>query len=210
MSVDPEDGSTRWQFASEDRIEGRQLISAMAKGNHIVFHAPDGEVRLFEADGGRSIWRSDVGSPAAADPLIRGDEIVVATESGELVRINGVTGEQLARKKLDGRIYGTIETDGEKVLVLVARSDESALMALDAALNAVEWEQKTKEWSTYRPLVRDGVIMVGGRDALCSFQTSDGAALDCISVPGMVRSMATKGKQLFVGTIGGTVYSNPE
>jgi outer membrane protein assembly factor BamB len=211
MSVDPEDGSTRWQFASEDRIEGRQLISAMAKGNHIVFHAQDGEVRLFEAGHGKQLWRSDAGSPPSADPLIRDDEIVVATASAELIRINGATGEQIVRMKLDGRIHGALTTDGERILALVGRSGESALVALDSELKEILWERTmTEEWTTYRPFVRDGVVMVGGRDALCSFRTADGTAIDCVGVKGMVRSMARKGDQLFIGTLGGTVYSNPE
>lgn len=93
--------------------------------------------------------------------------------------------------------------------MLVARNDDTALMALDAGLKGVEWEQTTTEWTTYRPFVRGGVILVGARDSLCSFETADGTTIDCIGVPGMVRSIAQEGDQLFVGTIGGTVFSNP-
>lgn len=209
MSVDPGNGSSRWQFESDDRIEGRQRISALAWKNAVVFHAPDGEVHLFAADTGKELWKSDVGSPPSADPVMVGDDIVVATESGLLVRIAGKTGERTARKKLDGRIYGALQTDGKRVLVLVSRNDETALVAFDAALNGVEWEQTTTEWTTYRPLVRGGVIMVGARDSLCSFETADGTTIDCISVSGMVRSVAQEGDQLFVGTLRGTVFSNP-
>ena len=206
-SVDPSDGTVRWTFEPEGRIEGRQRISAVSNGNAVLFHAPDGDLHLFDAASGKKRMQVPIGSPPAADPAFIGRDFVVASESGAITLIDGRTGRIVAQTKLSGRIYGSLQSDGNRVFALVLRGREAAVVALDPRLQ-IEWEQTTSgEWS-FRPLVRDGKLVIGRSNGLCSLDTSDGA-VECVPVRGPVRGIALDGTRSYVGTTGGVVYAIP-
>ncbi|HVS29960.1 MAG TPA: PQQ-binding-like beta-propeller repeat protein [Thermoanaerobaculia bacterium] len=206
-SVDPSDGRVRWTFEPEGRIEGRQRVSAVSNGDAVLFHAPDGELHLFDAASGKKRMQVAIGSPPAADPAFIGRDFVAATESGVITRIDGRSGRIVAQRKLSGRMYGSLQSDGNRVFALVLRAREAAVVALDSRLQ-IEWEQTASgEWS-FRPLVRDGKLFIGRNDGLCSLDTADGA-VECVPVSGAVRGIALDGGRSYVGTTGGVVYAVP-
>jgi eukaryotic-like serine/threonine-protein kinase len=208
ISADLRHGTVRWQFEHEKKVEGRQRVSAIAKGNSVIFHCGEGHLHAFDHSSGRESMRVSLASPPSADPVVVGEDVVIATATG-LIRVDGKTGEPAGEIDLGGQIYGSLRSDGEKILVLVERGRESALVALDPFLKKIEWEQTAGEWTSFRPLVRSGVVTVGGRNRLCSFRTKDGALAGCVAVPGVVRGIGHRGDHLFVGTLGGRVLSLP-
>ncbi|HVR44389.1 MAG TPA: PQQ-binding-like beta-propeller repeat protein [Thermoanaerobaculia bacterium] len=209
VSADPKDGSTRWQFEPEGTIPGRQRISAASMGESVVFHAADGDVHVFDASSGKEQLRIPIGTPPSADPVVGGGRIYVATESGHVIRIDGRSGDVVAKKRLNGRIYGSLQSDGERIFALVAGDARETLVALDPLLEAAVWEQAAEAWSSFRPLVRGGVITVGGSNLVCSFRTEDGEAVDCVPIDGTVRGIGHDERRLFIGTVAGKVVALP-
>lgn len=207
VSVDPSDGSIRWLHEPESLSPGRQRISATAAGQSVVFHAGDGNVYVVNASSGQIEQKQEVGSAAAADPVVIGGQIYLATEDGRVVRVDGVGGRIVAERQLESRPYGALQSDGEQIFMLALGERGSRLLSLDTELESIVWEQPADEWTTFRPLLRRGTITAGMRGQFCSFRTSVGSVLSCTPVDGSVRSFAVGEDRMFIGTIGGTVLA---
>ncbi|MBW3672225.1 MAG: PQQ-binding-like beta-propeller repeat protein [Acidobacteria bacterium] len=207
VSVDPGDGSIRWRHEPESLTPGRQRISATAAGHSVVYHAGDGNLYVVDASSGQIEQQLEVGSAAAADPVVAGGQIYLATEDGRVVRVDGLCGKIVAERQLESRPYGALQSDGERIFMLALGEEGSRLISLDTGLESIVWEQPADEWTTFRPLLRRGTITAGMRGQFCSFSTSVGSVLSCTPIDGRVRSFGVAEDTMFIGTIGGTVLA---
>jgi outer membrane protein assembly factor BamB len=155
--------------------------------------------------GALSPCRRDIRQPRVFSP--RAHLVIVGTADGNLHWINVKSGEVKKRVQLGGMPYGTPVTSESLLFVLVSMG-KSRLVALDAATGAVRWEQETpKEWTTYRPLVADSVVIVGDDDKnLCAFDRATGVRRWCRPVGETPRGLGiSRDGILYVGSLSGIV-----
>lgn len=125
-----------------------------------------GEVTAVVAFSGRRLWssalsggrrglaRSDIGD-ITGDPVIDGDVVYVANQSGRLVSIDRRTGQRNWTVN-DGTINPVVPAGGSLFVI----SDKAELLRLDAATGARIWATQLDEFTD--PEDREGTIGYGG------------------------------------------------
>ena len=119
-------------------------------------------------------WHVDIGATHWA-PILVGGLIVVGTSAGEVIALDGRTGErrwafQAAHPFTTGSFNGSAAASGGMVFV----SDTSTTYALDATTGAQRWAAQTPTKGS-RPLVVDGVVYVGTVDGAVGLAQATGA-----------------------------------
>jgi len=95
-AVKVESNETLWKFAGDNCFWATPLVS-----NNVVYAGClDGEIYAIDAGNGKELWKFDTksfdpkgkGSPIVSTPVLAGDSLVVAAESGNVYVINLETG----------------------------------------------------------------------------------------------------------------------
>ena len=173
----------------------------------------------LDAATGERLWRRELGSELNTSALVFGGELVVGSQDGRLHRLSPETGEVLGSVATAGMPYGDLTEAGGCLLALFAAGelDESmepsgpySLACLEPGLERVRWRHDSdRRISTFRPLVRQGQVVFGGRDTLLALDLADGTVLWQRPIEGVPRGLGASEEALYVGTLGGTVFALP-
>jgi outer membrane protein assembly factor BamB len=200
------DGATRWSVPAR-APGGRDTFlksSLLLRGDRLFVALGDGTVRAHDATSGATTWEIAIGSPANTSLAGIGGSLYLGTEN-VLLRIDGEGGRILATRGLGGRPYGTPIAAGDGLLVLV---EPGRLVRLDPALEAVAWEVQAEEWSSFRPLLRDDLALVGSAGGeVRAVRLRDGAVAWTATVAGALRGLGFAGGIYYFGTLGGMLYA---
>ncbi len=153
------------------RVDSSALASSVAVNAGVFTVAGgDGTVVAMQADNGRELWRSSVGSKLAAGVGSDGKVAAVVTRDGKLVALEG--GRTLWQKPLAVRVTTAPLVAGERVFVL----------GTDRSVQAFDAQDGQKLWSVQRPsdpltLAQAGVI-AAFKDTLLVGQGARMAGLD--------------------------------
>jgi outer membrane protein assembly factor BamB len=208
-AIDPKAGNVRWRVYPAGQLHPLPFIpSPVAVGERIFVADNVGRVFALDVSNGKTVWSTPLTARANTALVLVGKSIVIGTSDGFLNWIDHRSGEIAQRVRLPGFAYGTPISVPPLLFVLVAGA-KSKLLALDGKSGAVRWEQETpKEWTTYRPLVRGSVVMVGSEDKdLCAFNQSDGTKRWCRPVGQVPRGLGVSPATdtLYVGSLAGKV-----
>ena len=211
VAVDANRGTVLWRKAPAGRLQPLPFIPSPAASSKRLFMA-DNTNRLFAIDAatGATVWRTTLGARANTAVVVAGKSVIVGTEDGHLHWIAADSGAVKKRIRLqEGRPYGT-PILAPPLLFVLAQAARSSLVALDAESGAVRWKQETpKEWTTYRPLVTGGDVIVGNQEKnLCAFDRRSGAPRWCAAVGQIPRGLGISGDGvLYVGSLSGLVQA---
>ena len=139
-ALDAKTGAVRWSFKGDDWI----WAGAVTDGEQIIAATMEGTVYALDKDGGL-VWSffSEPKSPIVSTPVVVGDEVVVASDSGKLHLLSAGSGEKLeVSKDLDGRIKAPLTADGDMVFVGV---ENSTVHGVDVEQWVEAWQISTKE-----------------------------------------------------------------
>ena len=179
FGVDVDNGRVRWRtegIEPEAGIVGG--ASPAAEGALVVIPFASGEVVGALARNGRRIWSASISggrrgtvrsrlSDITGDPVISGDTVYVANQSGRFVALDRRTGE---RKWIvnEGSMVPALPVGGSVYLM----TDQAQLIRINAATGATIWsvqlplfENPEKRRSAY---VHSGPILAGGRILIAS------------------------------------------
>ncbi len=120
-------------------------------GGAITLASSDGTVSSLEAESGRTLWRTSVGSKLSAGVGSDGKVAAVVTREGDLVALEG--GQVKWKRPLGVRVATAPLVAGERVFVL----------GVDRAVRAFDAQDGSKLWQLQRPgdpltLAQSGVI----------------------------------------------------
>ncbi|MGD7707899.1 PQQ-binding-like beta-propeller repeat protein [Microlunatus sp. Y2014] len=120
----------------------------------VVVGSANGTVTALHADAGGVAWRTDLGHPVMADPLvatIAGEPSVVVMAADELVRLDATTGTVRFRRALSGVSAGRPAADDDRIYVGLG---DGKAWAVDAATGEPVWSRElANRAGSYRKLI---------------------------------------------------------
>ena len=204
VALDPASGARRWKAAVEDSRCGRRPHPPALAGDRIFFADGEGALSAIDAATGRVLWRRDLGCASTA-PVVWGEDLLVGLAPGRIVRIRLDDGALVGEREVGGRAHSRLTLAGERLVALVGERD---LVAFDRDLRELWRRRARSEWSSYRPLVWRGVVVVGDGDGnLFGLDPAEGEIAWTLHVPGVIRGLGADGDLLFVGTLRGSILA---
>ena len=219
-AVDLATGYPIWTYdqAPEGAEHFLSLDAAFDGGRLFVPWRP-GVLDALAAATGERLWRRELGAELNTSALVAGGELVVGAADGRLFRLALETGEVLGSFAAAGVPYGDLTEGGGCLLVLSAEGELDEWMqpsgpfhlaCLEPGLERVRWRYTSeRELSTFRPLVREGQVIAGGRDFLIALDVADGGLLWQRPIEGVPRGLGASEEALYVGTLAGKVFALP-
>lgn len=203
-SLDTTTGRVDWT------VPGTPSISMMARGpapaisgDNVILATSAGELRAFRRANGADAWSRVVAgrrtgaalaiiTSITGDPVVDGNRIYAANQSGRLMALDARTGATLwtAREAA----YGPVWPVGGAVFLL---SDQNRLIRLNASTGEAVWAQELPLFASERPrrqmeiFPQHGPVLAGGRlwvasgdGPLRAFDPASGAMTGQLEVPG--------------------------
>lgn len=146
---------------------------------------------------------------------LRNEDLYVPT-SGHLIRLDRRDGSKRAELDLKRNVFGALMVLGTELIVFANEpppegscGGTQVLKSVDASLESVRWSRRAlRGWSSSRPYLWNGSVLAGGeRGEITAFRPSDGTVAWSDSLTGVVRGIGTDSKELYVGTVKGTIYA---
>lgn len=151
----------KWDSQVGDGAGSKYLLLQPAVEGDRVFAADGyGVVEAFDKTSGKRLWHTTIGHPAArgfvetlrfwahtdrsfvSGAIGAGDGAAfAATTKGEVVALDGITGKELWRARVNAEVAAPPETDGDIVAVLTL---DGKLVALDRATGQNRWSYDTQ------------------------------------------------------------------
>lgn len=174
----------------------------------------DGRVSALDAADGDELWRFEAADRIGlSSPSVWDGTVYVGDESGTLYALDARTG------RLDWQFEGvgnvttspTLVADQQPPTLYVTSfgQGEPSLFALDATDGTTRWATGESDLNT-TPAVADGTVVVGGRNGVSAFDTSDGAnqwQVDTGEFNPVNAAPAVTDGTVYVGARDGTVLS---
>jgi len=175
-SLDAATGRVDWTLAGTDSLSIMSRTAAPAlSGDLVVFPTQSGELRAVRRTNGASAWATILAgrrtgaayatiSSVTGDPVVDGNRIYAANQSGRLMAVDARGGETLwsAREAA----YSPVWAVGGSVFLV---SDENRVIRLDAATGEPVWAQELPLFADARPrrqatiFPQYGPVLAGGR-----------------------------------------------
>ena len=113
---------------------GEYTFSPAVVGDSVYAAARDGTVSRF--DGGRQVWRIDVGQPVSGGVGSDGKLVVVGTPKGEVLALDAATGRETWKARVSSEVLAApAVADG----LAIVRSGDSRIFGFDAADGKRRW-----------------------------------------------------------------------
>ena len=119
-------------------------------------------------------WTAQIGKVAfPLAPRVVGDTVVLASSQGDVVRLDGATGRELSRAKLNATLVAGVGSDGERSAVV---TDANQLVLLEGGQE--KWRRKLAARTYTAPLVAGGrVFVLAGDRSVTAYDGATGQSL---------------------------------
>ena len=134
------DGELIWSFAGDDWI----WADPVADEEHIYVATMSGTVYALDRDGNR-VWEATLedGPPVVSRPVVRGQDLVIATDEGKLFRLDTGNGQRIGGfHDLSGRVKASPSILGGNVFVGV---EDNSARGIDLEDWREAWNFSTKD-----------------------------------------------------------------
>lgn len=216
FGLDPASGNVLWRL--QGVAAGAGLLggaSPALSGELAVVPFSSGELVGASATSGRRVWSAVLSggrrglaraaiSDITGDPVIQGQTVVAANQSGRMVAIDGRTGARVWTRSVGA--MGPIWSTGDTVYVM---ADDAKLMRLSLIDGQTLWETQLAAFEDPEdredPIAYSGPVVAGSRVLVTS---SDGELLSFDALTGAEVARVDIGSGSVTGAmvVGGTVY----
>jgi outer membrane protein assembly factor BamB len=206
LCLDLETGKPNWTFHSSSHSKDFHWTSTPAvTTERIYFGGLDGIIYALEAQSGKLAWKRELGGRVTTSLAVRGHDLYVGTAKRHLYRLDTDSGEVLSDFAAEAEPLGHLMLAGDSLVVFLG---DEVLSSLDLSLKKVLWSaEASKEWTSARPYLWQGLLLVGDRRELVAFRCSDGAREWSHKFPGTIRGIGTSEQVLYVGTLTGPIFA---
>jgi len=124
-------GQLKWRRSvGYETLANPQPLAKQPGADVIAVDSRHQELLRLQGDTGQLVWRTPIGEPFA-EPVIKGNQILVATQSGRILDIDGETGNATRHAKIPQRLQGAPGVSDKGHLYQVG--EHSNLYVLDEA-----------------------------------------------------------------------------
>lgn len=170
-------GDERWREPVDD-----PPVQSIGVTDDAVFAVDDGNrVYAFDATTGERRWRAEVdASVTRCPPSISGDRLYLGTwaEDSEVVALRTADGEEAWRRRVGGKVRGSLAVTDATVFVPTRRGTVSAF---ETSSGRRRWEVRKDVPELWGPAVAGGVLYVGvalvGPPRVYGIDVTDGSEL---------------------------------
>ena len=135
-----------------------QLFGEILLDKELIFAGTDnGLLYALNLKGGNRVhWTFDAGSPIRTTPVVDGDSVITANESGYLIAVDRSSGKEKWRTRLNTgeprafQLFSTPAVSDGKVFI---GSATSWLYCVEAASGKLLWQAEASDWIRSRPMV---------------------------------------------------------
>ncbi len=133
--------------ASEKLFEANNWFWGAAVTDGTTMYAPnmDGNVYAYSIESARVVWAypgNDEGEPVLASPVLSGDELVYASDSGIMVVLDKQSGSRRWDRRVGNDVRAPLTSDGR--LVFLHSLDET-ITAIDLDTKQLAWERNLND-----------------------------------------------------------------
>lgn len=163
-AVNAETGSTAWTYPYQARKQEMTLYghsSPLLDEGRLYMGYSDGELAALNAASGQVLWSRTLSAGKTKltdinmEPLVSGEDLYVATFSGDLYRLNKRDGSTVWQVPIGSAVRFNL-ADGR----LFVASSDSVLYALDSENGETLWKKTMAEGSLSRPVVYGELVAV--------------------------------------------------
>lgn len=206
VCLDLETGRQKWKLSTGIPNDDFLVNSSPALSEGRVFFAGmNGTVYALDETSGRVLWKRELGLRVSTSTTVAGNHLYVGTIAAHLYMLAADTGALLGDYPLDGRADGSLTVAEGSILVQLGNE---AIMDIDGDLRNQRWFKKApQEWTTARPYVLQGEVLLADHGELFAYRLTDGKEMWSRDFGNIVRGIGTDKEVLYVGTLKGIVYA---
>lgn len=222
VALDLATGEARWTLAAPEGQASYHFGDPALADGRLYLPREGGVVDAVDAADGSLLWRTRTGLNLQTSALLFAGELLVGSADGRLARLDPDGGALLGAfdpGEPGGTFYGYLSaTDGCVVALHGGRASQNpehpegphSVVCSRPGEDEVAWERRSENlWTTLRPLVRDGAVVVGSDGHLEALDATDGSLLWERQVDGIPRGLGASDEHLFVGIRQGRLDALP-
>lgn len=212
-------GEDVWTPLTGDRLRAGSVdVSALAPGEHRMIVAVTGndgsvwrEVRPFRIAGFDPVWTEQLDGPVQSATVAVGDDVVLATAGGSVLRVGGGAAPQ-ERWRLDvGPVWANLAVSADRGTIYAASADHQ-LTAIATADGTRRWQADLGAPVMSDPAVVDlagtTAVVVAATDTLWAVDAADGTPLWQRELPAAsCGRVAGDGARVILGVGDGNAYA---
>jgi outer membrane protein assembly factor BamB len=206
LCLDFETGKPNWTFHSGSRSKDFHWTSTPAvTSERVYFGGLDGIIYALDAQSGRVAWKRELGGRVTTSLAVRGHDMYVGTAKRHLYRLDTDSGNVLSDFATESEPEGHLALAEDSLVAFVG---DELLASLDLSLKKVRWSaEASKEWTSARPYLWQGLVLAGDRRELVALRCSDGAREWPHQFPETIRGVGTSEELLYVGSLKGPIFA---
>lgn len=201
------DGTERWRqelaptegfvavFGEPALADGVVYTTATVNGGPST--DSDGLVLAIDRESGQRLWERSLGAGAIAAPVVHDGTVYAAAKNGRLVALSAADGSLRWEQTVEGDVYTTPVTDGDRVVALAG----GALSAVDAASGERRWRTPIGDVLINGLATTGETVYVGGNQVR-AIDPTDGSVRWEFPIPGATGAFGgpiVTGETIFVG-----------
>src|SRR5262245_23921048 len=208
VCLDLKTGAKSWEAGPVE-----PLITPAAGPSYIYVASNQTKVQAFDPDSGKPVWEAELMAVVTTSLIVHGDVVYAGTSPFRMFRLDGKTGEILAKVALQGKpVHDPAATDTSVSVFLRdahGAVDAESIISLDAGLGRILWGRKApEEWTSLHPRIWRDTILAGDRTGeLFAYGLQDGAKKWSVMLGQEVGAIGSSDDMLYVGTLKGSVYA---
>lgn len=177
----------KWSYKTQGPIGWSSHPVVSRDERHVFVASTDGRVYKLDLNDGSRVWEYDTQSLILSSPVLKGNEVFVATTDGQVMQLN-THGQKVWRTNLNDGIVATPALSTRSLLVATRGGK---FVSIDTATGDKYWEYNAGAPIVGDPSFYGDVAMVGTRDG----------KVHCLE--------ARMGKKLWIATLDGPIVTTP-